>query len=339
MTRRALDPPLRHTPFAHGRYDVTSGLKPLGQGPIFEIDAHYPALLAEKLVSRAASHNPVYVQEGFTLVLRRAHAHAGFAALARDYPLDFALEGEVFTNRVTGLAWHLDWEAAIVRTVEAAGPGAEPGLQAAFLALGLAGLDAFDALALNVPEDLAVLHQPAAVPEGDRLVAIHLSFPNHWAPEDKIGKAFGAVHAPVAGIAPLVRAAPSILQVAIAKPPFERFAWGLATDTRLDHHPAHPLEHESRKLAITTPEAAGAGMWVRIERQTLVGDPATASALFTIKTSFLAVSALAAEPAHAAALARAVAGMSPEQRAYKGLTDTAAPLIAYLEAASAAPAR
>lgn len=339
MTRRALAEPLRHTPFAHGRYDVTTGLRALAGAPVFELDRRYPELIAAKLESRASAHNPVYVQEGFTAGLKRAHARLGFEALARDYPLDFAWTGDRLENRVLGLAWRFDAALDRLVSLEATGPSEAPEVRGALLALAPAGIDAFDALALNVPEDLAVLQQPAVEPEADRLVAIHLSFPNHWAPEEKIGKPFGAVHVPVAGIAPLVKAAPAILRTVVSKGPFERFAWGLATDTRLDHHPAHPQDAESRTLPLETPEAAGAGMWVRVERQTLVGHPETASVLFTIRTSFLAVSEIAREPALAGALARAVAGMSPEQRAYKGLVATAEPLRAYLEAAGAAKSR
>ncbi|MFP5500884.1 MAG: heme-dependent oxidative N-demethylase subunit alpha family protein, partial [Candidatus Sericytochromatia bacterium] len=69
---------------------------------------------------------------------------------------------------------------------------------------------------------------------------------------------------------------------------------------------------------------------LRIERQALIGFPAHAGALFTIRTYFTPIAAVAENPERRRALASAIAGMTEAQLAYKGLTRLREPLLAYL---------
>jgi hypothetical protein len=95
----------------------------------------------------------------------------------------------------------------------------------------------FDALCCQVQEDIAVCQLNR---NEDWLAAIHLCAPNHWAPQDKIGKPFNKVHAPVADMEKINASYRKMFDSLVHKGPFTRFAWGIATDTRLNHHPVAP---------------------------------------------------------------------------------------------------
>lgn len=316
-------------PLAHGRYDVAAGLKPLGDKPSFEIDDQYLAYMQAKAASWLDDPGKYHLEAGFGAGLHGAIAQFAMQALARTYPAWFALEaGEpaVFHNHLLGLSAELDLDAGrVVRVTRKS--ALLSGGEAVYAGFDFSGLGAFTFLALQTQEDWAVT---AVSSEGaESLQALSISFPNHWRPEEKIGRSFAEVHVPVAGIAPLVKAAPALIETMIHKGPWERFAWGVATDTVLNHHPDNP-DDPARTLTDYSPAGAGRGTWLRIERQTLVGFPAHRGALFTIRTYFTPVAQVAADPARRQALASAVAGMSDEAVVYKGLVKLRPPLLSYL---------
>ncbi len=78
----------------------------------------------------------------------------------------------------------------------------------------------------------------------------------------------------------------------INKGPFVRFAWGIATDTRLNHHPAPPtvqnvLDWRGRRFQTDNPK-----LFLRVERQTINRLPDVDAALFTIRTYFMGIKGL-----------------------------------------------
>lgn len=320
-------------PLAHGRYDVAAGLKPLGDKPSFEIDAHYPAYMAAKAASWLDDRAKYHLETGFAPGLHRAIAEFAMQALEATYPDYFTWERDgrtVFHNHLLGLAAELDMEALRVTSLSRTAARL-PGGEAIYAECDLVGLSAFTYLAMQTQEDWAVTAADPAT-NAEWLGALSISFPNHWRPAEKIGRSFAEVHMPVAGIAPLVKAAPALIETMIHKGPWERFAWGVATDTVLNHHPDNP-DDPARTLTDYSPAGAGRGTWLRIERQTLVGFPLHRGALFTIRTYFTPVSQVAADPARRQALASAVRGMSDEAVAYKGLVKLRPPLLQYLEGA------
>jgi hypothetical protein len=178
-----------------------------------------------------------------------------------------------------------------------------------------------DALACQAQEDLAVIQR-----DGDRhwLAAIHLCFPNHWAAEEKIGRTFAEIHAPVAGIESINRQADRLVDAMIhATDGLVRFAWGMATDDRLNHHPDNT--DPGRHFDPANPRA-----FVRVERQTIWGLPEVNAALFTIRTYFEDVATLDRD--RRAQLTAAIESMSPASLAYKGLTLWREDLLAWLRA-------
>jgi hypothetical protein len=181
----------------------------------------------------------------------------------------------------------------------------------------LAGL-----LSLAFAEDLALvdlLH--GTVPW------LAVCLPSHWAPEDKVGRHFSAIHAPVADNTLLLKAAPSLLALIGGDERWERFVWNVTDHPRLHAHPAH-----------VDPErwAGGAALdraWLRTERQTFLpcrGTGGEPLAWFTIAVQVQRLLDVLAEPRRAAALHAAIASMSPAVLAYRGLARVREPLLALL---------
>lgn len=182
-----------------------------------------------------------------------------------------------------------------------------------------------DALACQIQEDLALVRVEE---RENRLCAIHLCQPNHWDPRDKIGRNFIDVHAPVPGMAKINARAEQLLKACLEQGPFVRFAWGIATDTRLNHHPEPPpgiapQQWCGRSFGRHTPAA-----WLRVERQCLWGLSSSSSVAFTIRTYHYPIEQMSAEQLRL--LYKAVLGMDEEIMAYKGLSDSRPELLEWL---------
>lgn len=188
--------------------------------------------------------------------------------------------------------------------------------------------DSWDAFAMTVNEDLALWKRA----EGKEwLPLIHLCAPNHWAAEDKVGKDFPATHGPVPKMAGINKAAPTLFTQILSQGPMERFAWGLATDNRLNHHPLPPpgislAEWQGRRFNPARPE-----MFVRIERQTLLPVPGHDLIVFTIATTFADVGKLPHDDR--LLIASCIRSMDDELLRYKGLGQDRDVVLEWLEGA------
>ncbi|MDZ7661247.1 DUF3445 domain-containing protein [Thiohalophilus sp.] len=185
-----------------------------------------------------------------------------------------------------------------------------------------------DALAMQIQEDLALVCLNGAE---NRLCAIHLCQPNHWDPREKIGGDFAGIHQPVPDMARINARAGQLLQTCLQQGPFVRFAWGIATDARLNHHPEPPpgIDHQQWQGRAFDPARPAA--WLRVERQVLQALPQTPAVLFTIRTYHTPLTRLSVREQRL--LYQAIAGMGPRHREYKGLADPA-PLLSWLHALS-----
>jgi hypothetical protein len=316
---RSLPRPAVYLPFAHGRYDVVPGLTRLGKDfgngradeRVFQLDAEFAHYRAEKL-------------------RRRRELLSRYVAVAKANQAEREIVDEVLRHMAVRLAVEYPGlfdvsdrlRCKLTReTIElTSGKVAESSSR---VKPGYVSL--LDAIACQVQEDLAVVRVDR-VTGRDWIAAIHLCFPNHWAAEEKAGTSFAAAHAPVAGIEPIAARAGEYARMMVdTKHELVRFAWGVATDTRLAHHPADPTP--GRRFDPAKPAA-----FVRVERQTITGFPALSAALFTIRTSFVDVTTLSADHRHA--LAASVRSMSPESLAYKGLAPWRDDLLAWLSAES-----
>lgn len=332
-----LPDPADYFPIETGRYEVQAGLKILGQQPIqgrvetrfFQIDRDYFAYLKTKRASRTESLSKYYRTHDLDPGLARSTAIWMMDRLCGEYPTYFdqsALSDDllVFTNRLLGIAATVDLQRLRVHSV-AHEPSRFPE-GSVYQGLDFEGADALDFLASNIQEDVALTSMDPSTRK-DWVSFLHLCFPNHWSPADKVGQPFLNVHTPVADFEKVARTSDKLLDAMIHRGPFVRFAWGIATDTELNHHPDNP---PGRKLEREDAAYAGANTFMRIERQTLKGFPAHHASLFTIRTYFKPVHEVAADPARREQLREALATMTPTAQAYKGLARVRLPLIAYL---------
>jgi hypothetical protein len=187
----------------------------------------------------------------------------------------------------------------------------------------LAGL-----LSLAFEEDLAIVDaRDGTVPW------MAVALPSHWAPEEKVGRHFTAIHEPVADNALLLRAADALVRMVAGPERWERFVWNVTDQPRLH---AHPSRVDPSRWAHTAVERA----WFRSERQTFIPLPAlgeSGQAVFTIQVAVQPLAAVLDTPERAARLHAAVATMSPAVLAYRGLVPVRDALLAWLDARTRAP--
>ncbi|MGA0571280.1 heme-dependent oxidative N-demethylase subunit alpha family protein [Variovorax sp. VNK109] len=198
-----------------------------------------------------------------------------------------------------------------------AGPSASHELVACLEALPaawrLAGL-----LSLAFAQDFAVLDGRST-----RIPWLAVALPSHWAPEEKVGRLFTEVHAPVADNAMLLRAAEGLAQLVTGDERWERFVWTVSPHGALDAHP--------RRLAARRWEGVDvAHAWWRTERQTFIPVPQMRQAVFTIHVEVCPLAEAIDTPARATQLHAAIASMSPQVLDYRGLTPVREPLLAWL---------
>lgn len=295
---------MRYLPFLSGKYTTGPGLVLMDKAVhpednrVFQIDDTYQHYLQNKLECRKEDIHKYYCEKILWKNTSISVTWYLIQRMIKDYPEYFVLEKSngnwQLTNKKNGVAFSWSTENELV-------PGT-----------GYTSL--FDAVCSQVQEDVAICQINR---EEDWLAAIHLCAPNYWAPLDKIGKPFNEVHAPVADMEKTTRHYKKMYETLVHKGPYTRFAWGIATDTRLNHHPIPPPDiNKSDWQGRKTGEDK---YYIRTERQNIIGFPAENAFLFTIRTFFYDMDSL--EPFEKEALAYALSDMSPASLAYKGLTD------------------
>ncbi len=307
-------------PLDRGRYEVKPGLMPLGRdlgnfqadAQVFQIDSNFTQYRQAKLLARKERLSKYYQTYNYAPTVAGAIACLIIQRLIQEHPQHFYTEKTfnnslAFHSRLTGDTLYLDrhWQLQQVQSQ------VMPPLTSTL-----------DLLTLQVQEDLAV------VCRGDEgtnwLSAIHLCYPNHWSAEEKIGKDFATIHAPVAGMEKINQRSHAIVHQMITQKPMVRFAWGLSTDTQLNHHPKSP--DEGRRFNLEHPQ-----LYLRIERQVIWGLPEYDSALFTIRTYFRDCSVVKNDPILRFKLHSALQSMSPESLIYKGLAEGKNAILAWLD--------
>lgn len=296
---------MMYLPFLTGTYSVAPGLTALSKAEtafdklIFQIDGEYETYVENKTACRKENIHKYYCEHDLPLLTNRHISFYIASQLQKEYPsvFDFDNDGETcfFINTKTREVIQWDKETLQLKNNNY--------------------LSVFDALCSQAQEDFAIcqLHD-----DKDWIAAIHLCAPNHWSPAEKSGKPFDAVHAPVPGMQKTFVHYFKMLQSIVYKGPFTRFAWGISTDKRLNHHPEPPAgidlkEWQGRQIN------EDAELYIRTERQNLIGFPEVNAFLFTIRTYFYEVRAL--ENNEKKQLWSAVRSMPAESLAYKGLTE------------------
>ena len=181
----------------------------------------------------------------------------------------------------------------------------------------------------ELPPEIAY-EQDFAVLDGDtgRLQWLCVCVPSHWAPEDKIGLDFAAVHAPVADNKLLVASAAPLVKLATSGECWERFVWTVTPSGRYDQHPRrHPREPWPE---IADPGGFAQRLWLRAERQTFFPVPGAQQSVFTIHVMLQPLTESVAPAGAARKLHDALATMSDAVLAYKGLGPARGRLLAWL---------
>jgi dimethylamine monooxygenase subunit A len=178
----------------------------------------------------------------------------------------------------------------------------------------LAGL-----LSLTFAEDLAVVDG-----ESGCIPWLCVALPSHWAPEHKIGQHFASVHAPVADNQLLLQAADALTKLVTGSDRWERFVWNVTDNPRLHAHPAHVSPERWQHTRVQD-------SWFRTERQTFIPVPNARLAVFTIAVDVQPLAQALPTATHAQALRDALASMSDNVLAYRGLGTVRDPLLAWLD--------
>ena len=175
-------------------------------------------------------------------------------------------------------------------------------------------------LCLAFEEDFAVIDAATTT-----LPWLAVCLPSRWAPETKVGLPFAEVHGPVADNAMLVAAAASLARLVAGPDRWERFVWTVSAEPRLHQHPdrgAAQWPSAGAAIEMATEEASrevAAAASFRHERQTFIPMPERAQAIFTIRVDSLPLVRAVACREDALRLHAAIASMSADVLAYRGL--------------------
>jgi hypothetical protein len=295
-----LPPPAGHRPYETGPFRMALGLQSAPEAEWLELDADYPAQLAERrrliagrLAEVIAALPGTEPAQQELLALLAAH-------LPRRYPAWFTREGPVLRNRLLGTA--------------------EP----------LATDDPLGAVGRLVQEDFCLLR-----PEGEavRLVGAVLCFPSRWRLAEKMGEPLGAVHRPVPFYGATLER-PVDRFIGLLKPGrvAVRLNWSVIDDATLFQPAGHGRAGPD---AAITAANAGRTLVLRVERQSFRRLPGSGLVVFGIRIHVTPLEQVLAPPGEAARLHEAVLALPPEMARYKSLLPFRAALLAHLEQAMA----
>lgn len=312
-------------PLDSGQYQVTPGLHALGtdfgnsiaDSLVFQFDENFDHYHQTKIAARTETLEKYYCREKLDLRKESVINQFIFQQLCHESPELFLYQKQNQQHQLhcqlTGETLKFDTQYQLAET--------QPDTTGY--------VDGLDALAMQIQEDIALVEKTNEC--GDRIVALHLCFPNHWAAQDKIGKSFLASHAPVPGMARINQRAEQLLNSLLFKGPYVRFAWGLATDTHLNHHPIAPEGVDEKLWQGRSFNPVDPQLYLRVERQVIHGFPEIDIFLFTIRTYFYDVAVLKQSPTKCDALQSALQSMSPATLSYKGLAETLPLILDWLE--------
>lgn len=312
-----LPPPAMYFPLEQGRYEVAPNLFRFGTDfgnaetdrRLFQLDREYIRYRENIILTRAERLSKYYCVDRYAEAENATIVRFITKCLAAEYPSQFVYQraeaGASLHCKLTGEHLHFD-KLFRLKTVEFDREPVEPDY-----------VSALDALASQVPEDIAIVSARSA---GSHWIsAIHLCAPNYWAAEDKIGKSFAVAHSPVVGMEPVNRAQDQMVAAMIYKGPYVRFTWGLVTDSRLNHHPEAPPDTDTGTWTGRCFDPTRPRLYLRVERQLIWGFPDIGAALFTIRTYLTDCHTIKANSFKRDLLIASLRSMSPDQLRYKGL--------------------
>lgn len=159
--------------------------------------------------------------------------------------------------------WHEKKQVVDSGASRLVAPGFDPAtiLAAIRAQAAVEGIAATEPLELAFEEDFAVLDGATTT-----LPWLSVCVPSHWAPEDKLGQPFAAVHAPVADNEALLAAGAQLVRLVTGGERFERFVWTVTASSRYDQHPRRRPRQPWPDSA--DPQTFATQCFLRVERQT-----------------------------------------------------------------------
>jgi dimethylamine monooxygenase subunit A len=194
-------------------------------------------------------------------------------------------------------------------------------------------LAAAQALSLQVQEDFCILDGRAGSRTAGSVPFMCVATPSSWAPEEKVGLSFAAIHAPVADNQLIMAAADHLVKLGTGGQAWQRFVWTLSPTAQHDQHPVR-IPRTPWPAAADAQELAG-HTWLRWERQQLwpirnASGAATGLAMFTIRVTTEPLAHAVRTPAIAQTLRDSLLSMSETVLQYKNLTPIRARMLEWL---------
>ncbi len=313
----SLPAPLSYFPLSARPFEFSAGLRPLPASShhpldqIFQLDQQWPQYRQNKLDARDEHFDKYVCRANLTPATEAAACALIVQQLRHEHPALFSLDDHTLHCALSAETLTFDENWAL--------PATSP------------YHDSLDALCCQIQEDLAIIEVDDR--GRDRISYLHLCAPNHWAAQDKLDHSFLHAHAPIPAMERINRHSEKLVHSLIDKGPFERFAWGLATDTRLNHHPLPPAGVDADAWRGRAFDPAQPRLYLRIERQTTTGLPEQRALLFTIRSYHRDVTTLDTEQRRV--LCSTITSMTPAVKSYKGLADTSVKIIDFLMEISA----
>lgn len=276
----------QHTPYDGSKFPFTIGLEPLADRPFIEPDGSLEAHLERKAELFTADLDQVFQAEPGSLAAQHEVLDLVLGHLKEVHPDRYRIDGSKIDIGP-------GWREILLED------GEPPLLQASRL----------------VQEDLVLMQKGEG---GYRLTAASLCFPSSWLLTEKFGKPMAEIHAPVPGFAGrMATIIDRIFDNLQSGQPVLRFNWSIYDDADLHHPEGHQLA-----LSPASGEAALAGLFLRVERQTLTRLETPDSILFTIKIHHDPLNLLGKDPRRrelAEGLRRQLMDLNADQLRYKGL--------------------
>jgi hypothetical protein len=195
----------------------------------------------------------------------------------------------------------------------------------------LRAIAALGAAAQGIPPELAY-EEDFAVLDGatGTLPWLCVCVPSHWAPEEKLGLGFAALHAPVADNAVLLAASQQLVALATGGDCWERSVWTISPSPRYDQHPHRHARTPWPQAGDA--QAFAAQCWLRTERQVFfpVGQ-GTRQAVFSIRVMLAPLSGMVRTADQALRLHDSLESMSQAVLEYKNLAAAREPLLHWLK--------
>ena len=211
----------KYYPFRSGRYEINTGYSPLstnfGNGAqdqnIFQIDNRYFDYIANKQSLSQASPE-LFIREP-DVTIKKLCCQYIRQQLCYEHPETFDCTGSGLNNSLTNK--HISYQKEY----------------------------SLHDLILQVQEDLVIMQREKQ--NNFNVAGIYLYAPNHWAGPDKFNLDFNQLHEEVPGMEKMRQQGNKILQAAMDKGPYVRFAWGIDLSPELNQHPSINTNHQSNR--------------------------------------------------------------------------------------------